>query len=104
MEQSKTRLLLFDGSIMKPLGVFNLRITYGSQTQVLEFQVFSGSNKPLPFAQTCQKLGLLKLGSKAEVLSLNEKHIPLTTNSILQDFRDVVEGLGYIRCSSRPNS
>ena len=84
----------------KSLGVVNFRVTYGSQTQVLEFHVFSGSYKLLLFAQTCQKLGLLKLWSQAEVLSLHEKHIPLTTHSILQDCRDVVEGLGHISCSS----
>lgn len=45
-------------------------------------------------------LGLLKLGSRAEVLSLHEKHIPLTTHSSLQDYRDVFEELGHISCSS----
>ena len=45
-------------SMMNPLGVVNLRVTYDSQTQVLKSQVVSGSNKPLLSAQTCQKLGL----------------------------------------------
>ena len=85
VEQSKTKFKLFDGLMMKPLGVVNLRITYGSQTQVLQFQVASGSNKPLLSAQTCQKLGLLKLGSQPEVLSLHEKHIPnYTQYTVLQ--------------------
>ena len=38
--------------------------------------------------------------SLAEVLSLHRKHVPLTTQSILQDHRDVVEGLRHISCSS----
>ena len=58
VEQTKTKLKLLDNSMMKPLGVVNLRVTYGSQTQVLKSQVVSGSNKPLLSAQTCQKLGL----------------------------------------------
>ena len=100
METSKTKLKLFHGSMMKPLGVVDLRVPYGGQTQVLKFQVVGGSNKPLLSAETYQKLGLLKLGFQAEVLSLDEKHAPLTTQSILQDYKHVFEGLGHIDCSS----
>ena len=71
MECSKTRLKLFDGSLMKPLGEVNLQVIHGGQTRVLKFQVVSGTNKPLLSAETCQKLGLLKLGSETEVLTLD---------------------------------
>ena len=52
----------------------------------LKFQVISGTNKPLLSAKTCQKLGLLKLGSQAEVLTLDAKQAPLTAQSILRDW------------------
>ena len=65
--------------MMNPLGVVNLRVTYGSQTQVLKSQVVSGSNKPLLSSQNLPKVGTLKLRSQAEVLGLHEKYIPLTT-------------------------
>jgi len=34
------------------------------------------------------------------VLTLDVKHVPLTAQSILQDYRDVFEGLEHIGCSS----
>ena len=86
MERSKTKLKLFDGSLMKPLGEVDLQVIHGGQPRVLEFQVVSGTNKPLLSAETCQKLGLLRLGSQTEVLTLDVKQAPLTAQSILQDY------------------
>ena len=100
MESSKTKLKLFDGSLMKPLGEVNLQVIHGGQTRVLNFQVVSGTNKPLLSAETCQELGLLKLGAQTEVLTLDVKQAPLTAQSILQDYQDVFKGLGHIGTSS----
>ena len=66
----------------------------------LKFQVVSGTNKPLLSAETCQKLGLLKFGSQTEVLTLDVKQVPLTAQSILQDYQDGFKGLGHIGISS----
>lgn len=57
MESSKTKLKLFDGFLIKPLGEVNLQVIHGGQTKVLNFEVVSGSNKPILSAATCQKLG-----------------------------------------------
>ena len=102
MESSKTKLKLFDGSLIKPLGEVNLRVTHGGQAQVFKFQVVGGTNKPLLSADTCQKLGLLKLGSQAEVLTLDAKQAPpsLTAQSVSRDYQDVFKGLGHIGTSS----
>ena len=100
MESSKTELKLFDGSLMKPLGEVNLQVKHAGQTQVLKFQVVSGTNKPLLSTETCQKLGLLQLGSQTEVLTLDVKQAPLTAQSILHDYQDVFKGLGHIVTSS----
>ena len=100
MESSKTKLKLFDGSLMKPLGEVNLRVIHGGQAQVFKFQVVGGTNKPLLSADTCQKLGLLKLGAQAEVLTLDAKQAPLTPQSVLRDYQDVFKGLGHIGISS----
>ena len=56
-------------------------LAYGSQTQVLEFQVFSGSNKPLLFAQTCQKLGLPSRSSKLTQEACPSNYKKYTTRS-----------------------
>ena len=100
MESSKTKLKLFDGSLMKPLREVDLQVIHGRQPHVLKFQVVSGTNKPLLSAETCKKLGLLKLESQFEVLTLDVKQAPLTAQSILQDYQDVFKGLGHIGTSS----
>ena len=100
METSKAKLNLFHGSFMKPLGLVSLKVVNGGQTEVLKFQVVKGPNKPLLSGATCEKLGLLKLGSQAEVLSLDVKNVPLTAQRVLRDYKDVFEGLGHIGCSS----
>ena len=100
IKSSKTKLKLFDGSLMKSLGEVNLQVIHGGQPQVLKFQVVSGTNEPLLSAETCQKLGLLKFGSQTEVLTLDVKQAPLTAQSILQDYQDVFKGLGHIGTSS----
>lgn len=99
MESSKTKLKLFDGSLMKPLGEVDLQVIHGGQPPVLKFQFVSGTNKPILSAKTCQKLGLLKLRSQTEVLTLDVKQAPLTAQSILQDYQDVLKGLGHIGTS-----
>ena len=70
MESSKTKLEIFYCSLMTPLGDVDLQVLHGGQTHVLKFPVISGTNKPLPSAKTSQKLGLLKLGSQAEVITI----------------------------------
>ena len=95
MESSRTKLKLFDGPLMKPLGEVNLRVIHGGQVQVFKFQVVGGTNKPLLSADTCQKLG-----AQAEVLTLDAKQAPLTPQSVLRDYQDVFKGLGHIGISS----
>ena len=71
MESSKTKLKLFDESLMKPLGEVDLQVIHDGQPHALKFQVVSGTNKPLLSAKTSQKLGLLKLGLQTETSPLN---------------------------------
>ena len=93
METSKAKLKLFNGSFMKPLGLVRLKVVPGGQKEALKFQVVKGPNKPLLCGATCVKLRLLKLGSQAEVLSLDVKNVPLTAQRVLRDYKDVFEGL-----------
>lgn len=97
LETSRAKLKLFDGSIMKPLGETTLRAVHRGQIELLKFQVVKGNNKPLLSAETCQKLGLLKVDQRAVVHSLeNVAYAPLTKDTILRDFKDVFEGLGNL--------
>ena len=42
MKASNSKLKLFDGSFIKPLGSGNLRVTHDDQTEMLKFQVVGG--------------------------------------------------------------
>ena len=63
-------------------------------------------HKPLLSAETCVKLGLLKLSltGTAQVNSMGtepvKSSVPLTREKILADYKDVFEGLGHIGESS----
>ena len=102
LRSSKVKFKLFDGSLMKPCGVATLKIHRNNTTQELDFQIVETVNKPLLSAETCVKLGLLKLSltGTAQVNSMGtepvKSSVPLTREKILADYKDVFEGLGHI--------
>ena len=106
LRSSKVKLKLFDGSLMKPSGVATLKIHRDNKTQELDFQIVETVNKPLLSAETCVKLGLLKLSltGTAQVNSMGtepvKSSVPLTREKILADYKDVFKGLGHIGESS----
>ena len=85
------KLKLFDGSLMKPCGVATLKIHRNNATKELNFQIAATMNKPLLSAETCVKLGLLKLSltGTAQVNSMRtepvKSSVPLTREKILAD-------------------
>ena len=106
LRSSKVKLKLFDGSLMKPCGVAPLKIHRDNTTHELDFQIVETVNKPLLSAETCVKLGLLKLSftDTAQIHSMGtepvKSSVPLTREKILADYKDVFEGLGHIGESS----
>ena len=77
MERGKTKLKLFHGC-QKPLDEVLLQVLHGGSSHFPKFQVSSETNKTLLSAGTFQKLELLRLPSRAEVLLLNDKTALLT--------------------------
>lgn len=67
----------------------------------LDFQVFETTNKPLLPAETCEKLGLLKLTiqNTVKVNSMSPVSVkssaPLTREKVLTEYKDVFEGLRH---------
>jgi len=70
----------------------------GQEQHFLKFQLVEGKSKPLLSAETCENLGLLKINceSTPQVNSMSEVKPLLTKEKILQDYKDVFEGLGNI--------
>ena len=62
---------------MEPSGVATLKIHRDNKTQELDFQIVETVNKPLLSAETCVKLGLLKLSltGTAQVNSMGTEPI-----------------------------
>ena len=106
LKSSKVKLRLFDGSLMKPHGVATLKIHQNGSTTQLNFQIVDTKNKPLLSAETCEKLGLLKvtINETSEVNTVvteqEKRRVPSTTVAILREYKDVFEGLGHIGISS----
>ena len=106
LKSSKVKLRLFDGSLMKPHGVATLKIHQNGSTTQLNFQMVDTKNKPLLSAETCEKLGLLKvtINETSEVNTVvteqDKLQVPLKREAIQKEYKDVFEGLGHIGNSS----
>ena len=106
LKSSKVKLRLFDGSLMKPHGVATLKIHQNGSTTQLKFQIVDTKNKPLLSAETCEKLGLLKvtINETSEVNTVvteqDKLQVPLKREAIQKEYKDVFEGLGHIGISS----
>ena len=63
LRRSESRLHLYDGSHMKPLGVYSMYAKYQNKIQRLRFEIVSTAvaRKPLLSSNTCQKMGLISI-------------------------------------------
>ena len=97
LQTSKVKLRLFNGSVMKPLGEAKLKVLKEDKQHELKFQVVEGDSKLLLSAETCETLGLLKIKCEptAQVNTIQETTSQLTKEKVLDDFKDVFEGLGH---------
>ena len=99
IKNTKVKLRLFNGDVMKPLGEVTLNVNReGHEPHFLKFQVVERKSKPLLSAETCENLQLLKINCEPtpQVNSMSEVKPLLTKEKILQDYKDVFEGLGNI--------
>ena len=75
IKNTKVKLQLFNGDVMKPLGEVTLNINReGHEPHFLKFQVVEGKSKPLFSAETCENLQLLKINCEPtpQVNSMSE--------------------------------
>ena len=110
LRKSESKLNLYDGSYMKPLGVYSLYATHNNKMLKLRFEIVSTAvaRKPLLSINTCQKFGFISInidGSDEHRMSekseAQEQGVNLTqgvspTEQFFIDFRDVFEGLGCL--------
>ena len=119
LKPSQSRLHLYDGSYMKPLGVYSMYARYLDTTQRLRFEIVSTAvaRKPLLSSNTCQKMGLISINvpppspdattsAAREIKYANDSgpkqsaHVCVDQNTqgsnILDKYSDVFEGLGCL--------
>ena len=66
IKNTKVKLRLFNGNVMKPLGEVTLIVNReGQEPHFLKFQVVEGNSKPLLSAETCENLGLLQINHES---------------------------------------
>ena len=99
LEQTRVKLRVFDGGIIKPLGHTTLVIQEKGKQWPVKFQVVDVLSNPLLSAQTCTQLGLITVNvNPVEVIEQCEPQNkqPLTKELIAEKYKDVFEGLGHI--------
>ena len=97
LQSSNVKLRLFDGSLMIPKGTASLEVENNNNqrqiTEMLQFQVVKGNNKPLLSADTCEKLGLIQFNINKVTETTTSL---LSRETLLQNYKGVFEGLGHI--------
>ena len=97
IQKSSVKLRLFGGSIMKPIGEFDLQVKYHDTRQMLKFQVIQGKCRPLLSAEACEKLQLIKFNSSLTntVHEVSDEK-PLTEEDLFSTYHDVFTGVVHI--------
>ena len=94
---TKTKLKLYDGGTLIPVGKCTINCTVGKVTETLEFHVVEIEGKDtstLLSAAASVKLGIMTVNVVNSVLQTPET--TLTEENILQEYSDVFNGLGCL--------
>ena len=94
LRDSQTRLNLYDGSYMRPLGVCTLHTMHNGKPYKLWFEVVNTrvTRKPLLSANTCQAMGLISVNIPDSINNIKTS----SAEAILDDYNDVFQGLGTL--------
>ena len=103
MKKTSATLKMYNGSTMSPLGKSTLSCSKGHVSKDVDFFIVDDDVRPLLGAETCQELNFIKVmvndvTTSKTVNSVNDKlqikPSVLTRKRILQEYSDVIEGLG----------
>ncbi|XP_062619910.1 uncharacterized protein K02A2.6-like [Saccostrea cucullata] len=96
MQKSNSKLTLYDGSRMKPLGQAIVNCEQNGKQYKLEFQIVDVKQYPLLSAEACDKMKIIQLSENVHSVTGKEKHKELTKEYILAEYKDVFTGLGCL--------
>ena len=92
LQKTKTVLVAFNGSKIKPLGKCQLLCSYGSSTYQLIFYVVDAKCVPLLSKNACKLLGAIKFMNKVNENAAMDKQ----QDQLIVKYHDVFEGLGCL--------
>ena len=106
LTKSSSRLRMYDGSVMRPMGVINIKCQVGQTKKLLQFQVVNTSKEPLISAETSLALNLVSLNrNEAKIdreihnIGTNRQEVSeslLTKREIMKRYGDVFDTLGCL--------
>ena len=105
LRPSNTKLHFYDGSYMKPLGVYSMYAKHKDKQLKLRFEIVTTrvTKQPLLSTNTCEKLGLITIhndeqseASGSTHRQMNLSNTDASTDPMLEEFKDVFEGHGCL--------
>ena len=112
LQRSNTKLNFYDGSYMKPLGVFRFYASHNEKTWKLQFEIVTTrvARRPLLSANTCERMGLITIHNdqqtdtkplqptkeKTDQKAVNFNRQEEKIEKLLTEYSDVFEGLGRL--------
>jgi hypothetical protein len=95
--KTATKLRLYDGTMLKPIGKIVIPCDYKRQSATLTFQIVETDRMPLLSAQASQQLKLITLNTKSDqVNSIETTCYQLTKDEIIEKYKDVFDTLGCL--------
>lgn len=90
LKPSKTRLKLYSGDMLTSMGIFETESVIKGQTHPVTFEVVKTTQKPLLSGTTCERLGLIKFMSPAEVHAVEHTYPSVfTKEQLTKQYGDV---------------
>jgi hypothetical protein len=94
LEKTQTKLKAYGDVTLKPVGKLDLEVNINGRTEPATFLVVNDASVSLLSGHLCEKLGLISVNHSLLVNQV--KMSDLTKEHILEEYKDVFDGLGYI--------
>jgi hypothetical protein len=88
---ARGRIVLYDKSVLKPLGTYTLDVSVADKHTQITFDIIEQAPWPIIDGRTCVKQGWIQMQVHAVA-----QHSSLTKEQIMCDYKDVFTGLGCL--------
>ena len=92
---SKTKLKLYNGTILYPVGAASLRCQINGVTRKIHFEIVEDAPSSLLSGRAAEALGIMRFAHECLVHAVSESQT-LTKAQVLSEYKDVFTGLGRL--------